>query len=131
MNYYNPYFSYMPYNMMPLAATSTPTRGILGLLRGGSRLGSGLNWAGILSNTQKTLGIVNQAIPVVRQITPVVRNAKTMFRVMNEFKKVDTQATSKAAPQVTKEEPVPLEETKTSKVEKVEMTNENNPTFFL
>ena len=43
-----------------------------------------------LSKLQKTLGIVNQAIPMVKQVSPILNNAKTMFKIMNEFKKVDT-----------------------------------------
>lgn len=50
----------------------------------------GINFSSILSGTQKTLGIVNQAIPLVKQAKPMLNNAKTMFKVMNEFKKVDT-----------------------------------------
>lgn len=76
MNYYNPYF--MPYT------GSTATRGLFSSL-----LGRGINFSSILSGTQKTLNIVNQAIPVVKQVTPMFKNAKTMFKVMNEFKKVD------------------------------------------
>lgn len=59
-------------------------------LRGASGLGKaglfssirGLNWGSLLSNTQKTLGIINQAIPIVYQVKPIMNNAKTMFRVM-------------------------------------------------
>ncbi len=80
MNYYNPYFSIYPAS----AATSSP--GLFGRLFGGG----GIKWGSLLSGTQKVLGVANQAIPVIRQITPVMKNAKTMFRVMNEFKKVDT-----------------------------------------
>lgn len=76
MNYYNPYF--MPYT------GSTAARGLFSGL-----LGRGINFSSILSGTQKTLNIVNQAIPVVKQVTPMFKNAKTMFKVMNEFKKVD------------------------------------------
>ena len=83
MNFYNPYFSMAPYANMGTNAM----RG--GLFRGLLRGTSGINWSSILNNTQRTLGIINQAIPVVKQITPVMRNAKTMFQVMNEFKKVD------------------------------------------
>ena len=43
-----------------------------------------------MNGTQRTLSIINQTIPTIKQITPVVKNAKTMFKVMNEFKKVDT-----------------------------------------
>ena len=56
-----------------------------------------INFNNILNNTQRTLGIINQAIPIVKQVTPVMKNAKTMFRVMNEFKKVDTPSQSNMA----------------------------------
>lgn len=46
-----------------------------------------INWASLLTNTQKTLNIVNQAIPIVYQVKPIVKNAKTMFRVASEFTK--------------------------------------------
>jgi len=82
MNYYYPYFS-MPYTFsQPLAQTAA--RGGLGRLLGG------IKWSSILNGTQKTLGIVNQTIPLVKQAKPILNNARTMFRVMNEFKKVDT-----------------------------------------
>ena len=81
MNYYTPYFNMYPDTITPLA-TST-SRGIF------SRLFGRINFGSILTNTQKTLNIVNQAIPVIKQVSPVVKNAKTMFKVMNEFKKED------------------------------------------
>jgi len=40
-----------------------------------------LNWGGFLTNTQKTLGIVNQAIPVYHQVRPLYNNAKTALQV--------------------------------------------------
>lgn len=85
MNYYNPYFGY-PYMSSPAAGTSS---GLFGNL-----FRNGINWSSILSGTQKTLNIANQAIPLVKQITPVMKNAKTMFHIMNEFKKVDTPPTT-------------------------------------
>ena len=51
-----------------------------------------INWSGILSNTQKTLNIVNQAIPIVYQIKPIVNNARTMFKVANEFSKANNNS---------------------------------------
>ncbi len=50
-----------------------------------------LNWANLLGNTQKTLGIINQAIPIVYQVKPIVNNAKTMFRVMGAMRGDNTQ----------------------------------------
>ena len=79
MNYYNPYFASYPYYNV---ASKT---GLFSKL-----FGSGFSFSKILSGTQKTLNFANQAIPLVKQVSPMMRNAKTMFKVMNEFKKVDT-----------------------------------------
>lgn len=40
-----------------------------------------INWNNILNNTQRTLGIINQAIPIVYQVRPLISNARTLFRV--------------------------------------------------
>lgn len=77
MNFY-PYYNF-PYTSF----TQVPKVGGLKSLLGG------IKWSSILSGTQKTLNVVNQAIPIIKQAGPVINNAKTMFRVMNEFKKVD------------------------------------------
>lgn len=83
MNYY-PYFNNTPYMV---AAPSAKT-GIFKSLFGG------LNLSSIINGTQKTLGIVNQAIPLIKQAGPVLNNAKTMFKVMNEFKKAEIPISS-------------------------------------
>lgn len=77
MNYYLPYMT--PY------IGNTSSTGLLSKI-----FKNGINWSSFLTNTQKTLNIVNQTIPVIKQMKPVVNNAKTMFKIMNEFKKVDT-----------------------------------------
>lgn len=85
MNYY-PYYG-MPYASM----TSAPAKvGLFARLFGGK----GITFSGILGGAQKALNLANQAIPMIKQVSPVVKNAKTMFKVMNEFKKVDTKSTS-------------------------------------
>ena len=59
----------------------------------GNNIGTGLiaakkfNWGSLLTNTQKTLNVINQALPVYNQLKPVFNNAKTMFRVVSEFSK--------------------------------------------
>ena len=116
MNYYNPYFSTFPYNYTPfntIASTNT-SKGLLSSLFGGGKFSTFLN------GTQKTLNIVNQAIPLVKQMGPVVNNAKTMFRVMNEFKKVDVPIENNIQVLEKKEEVIE---------EKKVLTN--GPTFFL
>lgn len=107
MNYYNPYFYSYPY--MSVA----PKVGILSKIFGGK-----LTFGSILTGTQKTLNIVNQAIPLVKQAGPVFNNAKTMFKVMNEFKKVDNPVNTKK------------EETSSSISNNIQENNQNNPTFF-
>lgn len=86
-----------------------------GLARGGK-----FNWSSILNNTQKTLNIINQAIPVIYQIKPIYNNAKTIFKVMNAVKDSDVTINT------TKEKKEsPIQET-----EKKE-ESDNSPTFFL
>ena len=46
-----------------------------------------INWGNLLDGTQKTLGIINQAIPIVYQIKPIISNAKTMFKIADELNK--------------------------------------------
>lgn len=112
MNFYNPYYYMMP-------ASTGLGRGLLG-----STVRSGINWSGILNGAQRTLGLVNQAIPLVKQAAPMMRNAKTMFKVMNEFKKVDTpnneKKVSSGGNQVNN-----LPE------ENVQMVSSGGPTFFV
>ena len=117
MNYFNPYF----YNVNPI---SSPTNGIFSFLRGAR----GLNLGTILNGTQRTLNIINQAIPVIRQMSPVVHNAKTMFRVMNEFKKVDSKESTKSNINNVNN----ISENIEKNVQNTNVySNENGPTFFL
>lgn len=119
MNYYNPYFSF-PY----MSAAAPSTGGIFSRL-----FGKGINWSSLLSGTQKTLGIVNQAIPIVKQVSPVMKNAKTMFRIMNEFKKVDTPTGSNVSNNYsnTGGENTTIDEQSSSN----STSTNNGPTFFI
>ena len=51
----------------------------------------GINWNNILNNTQRTLGIINQAIPIVYQIKPLFSNARTLFRVASVLNSNDDE----------------------------------------
>ena len=79
MNYYNPYFYSMPTTL------STPKVGLFSRLLGGN----GVTLGSIINGTQRALNFANQAIPLVKQVRPMIGNAKTMFKVMNEFKRVE------------------------------------------
>ena len=59
--------------MYPYTNPSIITKG-LSLLKG-------IKWGTILDGTQKTLGVINQAIPIVYQVKPIINNAKTMLNI--------------------------------------------------
>ena len=99
MNYYFPYIN-------------TPKAGILSRI-----FGNGIKWSSILTNTQKTLNIVNQTLPVIKQMKPVMNNAKTMFKIMNEFKKVETPQQK-------------TQQKENINIEKIQTKQINTPTFF-
>ena len=80
MNFYNPYY-------IPRFYTS---KGFF------SNLFKGVNFTSILNGTQKTLNVVNQAIPIFKEMSPIVKNAKTMFRVASEFSKNNTDDSSQS-----------------------------------
>jgi len=45
-----------------------------------------INWQGILNNTSRTLGVINQAIPIVKQVGPMYNNMKSMLKIASLFK---------------------------------------------
>ena len=120
MNFYNPYMGFYPYASMP-----TKTGLFSNLFK------NGFNLSSIISGTQKTLNIINQTIPIVKQVSPIVKNAKTMFRVMNEFKKTDTQE-KVVASATTKNTSSNQNVVQNNVQNEVESSYEDNgPTFFI
>ena len=59
-----------PYNF------ARPQSKITGLIKG-------INFSNLLDGCQKTLGVINQAIPIVHQVGTMITNAKTMFKIAN------------------------------------------------
>ena len=59
------------------------------------RLGNSIksiNWTGMINNTSKTLGIINQSIPIVKQVGPMMNNMRSILRIASIFKdETDTQ----------------------------------------
>ncbi len=112
MNYYNPYF-------MPIRPS------LFGSIRN-TLANSGITFGGILNGTQKTLNIINQAIPIVKQVQPVMKNAKTMFKVMNEFKKSDSTIEKNSNSNN-------IQSTNKEKIDDLSSTQnyEEGPTFFI
>ena len=107
MNYYNPYFFNMP----------TTNTGLF------SRLFGNLKLSSIISGTSKTLNFVNQTIPVIKQIPPMIKNARTMFNVVNQFKKIDEPTPTKKIEKQIKN----ISENKQNLIDK----KINQPNFFI
>lgn len=101
-------------NFFPYQNTFSGNGGILkkGLTFAGLR---SINWSNLLNNTQKTLNVINQAIPVYYQIKPIWGNAKTMLRMVNALKEENKNTTTPTT-----------NENNTKK-----NTNPNGPVFFL
>lgn len=116
-----PYFNMVPTTITPIIGKST-SKGLF------SKFLGGLNWSTILNNTQKTLGIVNQTIPVIKQISPVMKNAKTMFKVMNEFKRIDSPIESN---ETTNNSLITQKQTITEQESKYNTVYDDGPTFFI
>lgn len=76
-NYYNPYQYYMPRMSRMGFSTVRP------------HLKTNFNFSEILNGTQKTLNIINQAIPIFYQIRPIWNNVRTMFRVVGALREED------------------------------------------
>lgn len=72
-----------------------------------------IKWGAILDGTQKTLGVINQAIPVVYQVKPVISNMRSIFKIANAINTKDT-----------KENEVPKEKVTSS-------SNINKPIFYI
>ena len=111
MNFY-PYYASIPYMTAPART---------GLFR--SLLG-GIKWSSIVDGTQKVLGIANQAIPLIRQARPMFHNAKTMFKIMNEFKRFDSPSETKVENHVENNHSVESSTTNSH------VTQDNGLTFF-
>lgn len=74
-----------------------------------------ISWSNLLDGTQKTLNIINQAIPVFYQMKPIYNNAKTIFKVMN----------------VVKEPDIKINKVEKKEEKKTTSSKESSPTFFL
>ena len=79
---YNNPFNYYPYmNMgrqMGMSAAKVAKPSIFKSL-------ASIKWGSILTNTQKTLNVINQAIPVYYQIKPIYHNLKSFGKIMSAF----------------------------------------------
>ena len=90
----------------------------VGLFSRFSNLAKGFSFTSFLDGTQKTLGVINQAITIVYQVKPMFQNAKTIFKIADEINK-----------------PVTVNETSTVREESNSIStmqnNSNRPIFYI
>lgn len=79
-----------------------------------------INWSTFLGNAQKTLGVINQAIPIVYQVKPIINNAKTVFKIANSLK--DNNETINK---------VETHKNNTNSNDSITKTQTNKPVFYL
>ena len=77
----------------PMIGSAARGGGLSSLFGLGGRSGGGLlagarsfNFAGLLNNASKALGVVNQAIPIVKEVGPMIGNMKSMLKIASVFK---------------------------------------------
>ena len=116
--------------------------GLFSRLSNSMRSIKGINWGGLITNTSKTLNVVNQAIPLVRQVGPMVNNMKSMLRIASIFKdETDNKLVQKtkninSSYNNMQNNSINLENSiKTNKRESSDYNNfiqdDNSPTFFI
>ena len=114
-----------PYNFYPYMNNMAMNSGMMGASMMGARNVarpglfrslSNIKWGNVLTNTQKTLNVINQAIPVYYQIKPIWQNVKSFSRIMTAFNEPD--------------KPNNISNNQEVKTEKKEVS-QNSPTFFI
>ena len=96
-------------------------------------LKSRFNWSTILTNTQKTLNIVNQAIPLVYQVRPIIDNAKTVFKIMGAVRDDSAPSSAPISPSIDSRitNNVTSNSISPQNVKSNINSTNNNPVFFL
>lgn len=79
----------MPYMMPGMAIPASNAATLGSATKAGSSIFSKINLSSLLSNAQKTLGVVNQAIPLYYQVKPVFKNLKALGKIGKEFTKLN------------------------------------------
>ena len=81
-----------------------------------------INWSTLLNNTQKTLNIINQAIPVFYQVKPMWNNTKTIFKIIGAVKEEEKNASNLRQNKTVQN---------TNQYIENNYINDNTPNFFL
>ena len=77
--------------MLRMAGSAPRSMGLFSRITNGIR---SVNWGGLLTNANKTLDVVNQAIPLVRQAGPMFNNMRSMLQIAKAFGSETTTRTN-------------------------------------
>lgn len=121
----------MPYIMPGMVSPAANAATLGSATASGASIFSKINWSSLLSNAQKTLGVVNQAIPLYYQVKPVFKNLRALGKIGKEFTKI-SESNNQNSNEV-KQESI-LDNTNSNAVIN-NISNEQNdyptPTFYL
>ena len=134
----NPYNMY-PYMNVPIRgamqtgfnmAPATNMAGVTNMAKTASKTGffkslSTIKWGEVLTNTQKTLNVINQAIPVYYQIKPIYNNLRSFGKIMSAFNEPNEETTT------TNNNSVQINNNNQANSKDIEKENSNKPTFFI
>lgn len=113
-----------PYNAMGITQAIPKSGGLL------SKLGlRNINFGNILTNTSKTLNVINQAIPVVKQVGPMFNNMKSMLKVASLFNDATTPTNSTRNNNT--KNTANIENNKTKENTTTNNSYSNSPNFFI
>lgn len=123
----------MPYMMPGMAIPASNAATLGSATKAGSSIFSKINLSSLLSNAQKTLGVVNQAIPLYYQVKPVFKNLKALGKIGKEFTKIsenNNQNSNRSTQQESVTNISSNNEATTSNI--IDSQNDYpNPTFYL
>lgn len=88
-----------------------------GMFSGLKNLTKGVTLTGFLDGAQKTLGVINQAIPIVHQVGPMITNAKTMFKIADVINTPDKSYNNSNVENMN--------------IHTVNMSSDNKPIFYI
>ena len=81
-----------------------------------------ISFSEILNGTQKTLNVINQAIPIFYQIKPLINNTKTIFKIASAINNEKKQDMTKN---------INIEKKENIKKNRNNNIDYNQPTFFI
>ena len=58
-------------------------------IAGKASLLSKINFSSLLTNTQKVLNVINQAVPLYYQTKPIIKNIKSISKIGKEISKIN------------------------------------------